>query len=129
MGVSPAIFQKLEKTALIFGEKHPDCSRLWILFLHEILLKRFKSFLEKNWNFFPAGPFFLVLYMKYLSKCPNSKKNPRLWKFPGCAPEKITNFWKLECKTIFYRKTFLKRTRFRFDFYKTWTESQTMNKT
>ena len=31
--VSPALFQKLEKSALILGKKSPDCGHLWVKFL------------------------------------------------------------------------------------------------
>ena len=46
--VSPALFQKLEKRALICGKKCPDCGHLWVKFSFKM-------------QFFPAGLFFVVL--------------------------------------------------------------------
>ena len=38
-------------------------------------------------KFFPAGPFFSVFQIKYLSKCP-----PLPWKIPGYTPDKFISF-------------------------------------
>ena len=59
--VFPALFPKLGKSALVLGKKCPDCGHLWVKFF--ISSAVFKSFQEKNRRFFPAGPFFVVLWM------------------------------------------------------------------
>ena len=38
---------------------------------------------KKSAKFFPAGPFFLVLQIKSLSKSPYFEKPPQPWKIPG----------------------------------------------
>ena len=43
-------------------------------------------------KFFPAGPFFSVFQIKYLSKCPYFKKPPLPWKIPGYTPDKFLSF-------------------------------------
>ena len=42
---------------------------------------------KKKTKFFLAGPFFHVLLIKYLSKCPDSKTTPLSWKIPGYEVE------------------------------------------
>ena len=41
---------------------------------------------EKTRKFFPVKPFFCMPCMKFLSKCPYSKKPVLPRKIPGCAP-------------------------------------------
>ena len=41
---------------------------------------------RKTRNFFPAEPFFCMSYIKFLSKCPYSKKRVLPQKIPGCTP-------------------------------------------
>ena len=61
-GGSPALFQKLDKSPLIFRKKIPDSGHLWVTFL--ILKCNFKEFpRDKTGQFFHAWPFFLVLQM------------------------------------------------------------------
>ena len=49
-----------------------------------VLQMQFLSFCRsKHPKFFPAGPFFLVLELECLLKCPNSKKTPLPSQIPG----------------------------------------------
>ena len=41
---------------------------------------------RKTRIFFPAEPFFCMSYIKFLSKCPYSKKRVLPQKIPGCTP-------------------------------------------
>ena len=83
--VSPALFRKLEKSALILGGKCPNFSHLWVNFL--IYSAIFKSFQEKNPEIFSqeglsfscvsfSSSFFLIVYQSALTprKLPYPKK-------------------------------------------------------
>ena len=48
---------------------------------------------NKQPKFFPAGPFFRMMQMKCLLKCPYFQKPPLPWEIPGYAPD----IW---CSTI-----------------------------
>ena len=84
MGDLPCPFSKIGKKCPNFGK-----NALIVVILDYIsyLKYGFKSFqLKKKTKFFLAGPFFHVLLIKYLSKCPDSKTTPLSWKIPGYAP-------------------------------------------
>ena len=55
---------------------------------------------------FPMGCFFLLFFLKYLSKYPSSTKSPLLWKFSDCVPAlKHCSFCKtlhLKCLIVFW---------------------------
>ena len=78
-------FSKIGKKCPNFAKKCPSYINYVLNFSFKILFLRISK--RKNPKFFPTRPFFLMLLMKYLSKCPNSKKIPLLWKIPGCSPE------------------------------------------
>ena len=78
-------FSKIGKSVLILRKSALVISIYVLNFSFKILFLRISK--RKNPKFFPTRPFFLMLLMKYLSKCSNSKKIPLLWKIPGCSPE------------------------------------------
>ena len=78
--VCPALLQKSKKLPW-FWKKGPDYVHLWVMPIFG-----FCPSLEKTPNFFLAGPFFLVLLMKCLSKCTSYTKTALPWKICGCAP-------------------------------------------
>ena len=82
--VSPALFQKFEKNALICGKKCPDCGHLWVKFSFKMQFLSVSQ--QKNRRFLPCGAFLFCVVGGYLSKCPNSKKTPLPKKIPGYAP-------------------------------------------
>ena len=68
--VCPALFQKLEKNALVCGKKCPDCGLLlWSSFKMQFL----RVSRRKNRRFFPCGAFLSCIVGECLSKRPNSK--------------------------------------------------------
>ena len=71
---SPALFQKLEKSALISGENVLIAVIYELNFLFKVQFLRVSR--KKEQRFYPAEPFFFVLQIIFLSKCPNSKKTP-----------------------------------------------------
>ena len=70
--VSPALFEKLEKSTLICGNKCPNCGHLWVKFSFKMQFLRVSR--RKNWRLFPRGAFLSCILGQCLSKCPNSKK-------------------------------------------------------
>ena len=72
--VSPAVFQKLEKSALICGKICPDCGNLWIKFLFKMQFLRVSR--QENQRLLPCGTFLSCVVGECLSKYPNSKKTP-----------------------------------------------------
>ena len=72
--VSSALFEKLEKSALICGKKSRDCGHLWVKFSFKMQFLRVSR--EKNRRFFACGAFLSCVLGECLSKCPNSKKTP-----------------------------------------------------
>ena len=80
--VSPALFLKIKKSALILEKKHSDCVYLWVKFLMWNVVLRD---LVENLRKFSQWGFSFVLKIKYLSKCPYSKKSSLPWKIPGCT--------------------------------------------
>ena len=64
-----------QKRALILHKKSHDCIHIWVK--------------QKTPKVFPAGPVFLVLFAKCLSKCPDSTKLPLLLRISGFAPKII----------------------------------------
>ena len=72
--VSPALFQKLEKSALICGKKRPDCGHLRVKLSFKMQFLRVSR--RKNRRFFPCGTFLSCAVGECLSKCRNSKKTP-----------------------------------------------------
>ena len=76
--VSPVLSKKLEKSGklLTYG-------------LNFLFKMQFLSYSTSKYpKLLPAGPFFLVLYVKCLSECPNSKKTPLPTQIPGYTPMK-----------------------------------------
>ena len=58
----------------------------------------FQAYLgKKSPKFFPAVPFFRMLLIRYLPKCPYFQKPPLPWKVPGYAP--VNSTWKLDFST------------------------------
>ena len=72
--VSRALFQKLEKSALICGKNCPDCGHLWVKFSFKLQVLRVSN--RENRRFFPCSAFLSCVVGECLSKCPNSKKIP-----------------------------------------------------
>ena len=72
--VSPAFFQKLDKSALICGKKCPYCGHLWVRLSFKMQLLRVSR--RKYRRLFPNGGFLYCVVGECLSKCPNSKKTP-----------------------------------------------------
>ena len=72
--VSPALFEKLEKRALICGKKCLNCGHLWVKFSFKMQFLRVSR--RKNQRFFPCRDFLSCVLGECLSKCPNSKKTP-----------------------------------------------------
>ena len=102
--VSPALFQKLEKSPLICGKKCSDCGHLWVKFSFKMHILRVSR--RKNRRFFPCEAFLSCVVGECLSKYPNSKKTPLPYKIPGYAPDiylfnmnkKLTIYSKLTIK-------------------------------
>ena len=67
-GVSPVLFQKLERTALIFGKNTLIVVIYGLIFSFEMEFLRVSK--RKNWRLFRAGPFFLVLHHMIVYKVP-----------------------------------------------------------
>ena len=68
-------FPKIRKNCPNFGGKCPDCGYLWVKFLIQNTI--FQSFQAKNnGNFFPVGPFFLVLQVNVYQSDLNPRKLP-----------------------------------------------------
>ena len=100
--VSPALFQKLEKSALILEKNALIVS---ILGLISHFKCGFKSFQERKKHIFlPVGLFLHVLWMKCLSTCPDSEKTPLPWNIPGYAP--VLELFYLHFGETFWLKTF-----------------------
>ena len=78
--VSPALFHKLEKSALICGKKCPDCCHQWVKFSFKMQFSSKMQFLRvsrrKKRRFFTGGAFLSCVLGECLSKCPISKKTP-----------------------------------------------------
>ena len=72
-------------TFLKIGRK---CVLILVIYGLNFLFKmQFLTFSRtKNPKSFPGQPFVLVLLMKSLSKCHNSKKSPLPWQIPGYTP-------------------------------------------
>ena len=67
--VSPALFQKLEKSVEILGKNALIVAIYGLHFSCGLRVSR-----TRNPKFYPVGPFFHVLYIKCLSKWPDTKK-------------------------------------------------------
>ena len=70
--VSPVLFQKLEKSALICGKICRDYGHLWVKFSFKMQFLRVSK--QRNQRFFPCRAFLFCVVGECLSKCPNSKK-------------------------------------------------------
>ena len=83
--VSPALFWKSKKSALIFGKKGPVIVHLCVEYSIQNVVLRVSR--RKNSKNFPCrAHFFLVFLAEFLSKYPNSVKCPLPWKISGNAP-------------------------------------------
>ena len=74
--VSPALFQKLEKSALILGKNALIVVIYGLNFLFKMQFVRFSR--RKSWRFFPAGPFFstrLFIKVPYFQENSAALKN------------------------------------------------------
>ena len=73
--IFPCDFLKIEKAALNLekspGSVHPIHSIKFLILNAVLRVSR-----RKTLNFFPGGPTFYLLQMKYLSKCPYSNESP-----------------------------------------------------
>ena len=99
MEVSAALFQNLKKSALNLGKSALTRFIYGFNFSFKML---FQAYLGKKYlKFFPAGPFFRMLQIKCLSKCPYFQKPPLPWKIPRYAPVISCGVWK---KIIWYTK-------------------------
>ena len=76
--VSPALSQKFEKNAQVLVK----CALIVAIYGFNF---SFKMQFEKKTEIFLLRPFFLELYIKFLSKCTNSKKPPLPRQIPGYA--------------------------------------------
>ena len=72
--VPPALFRKLKKSALIFGENTLIVVIYVLSFSFKMQFLRVSR--RKNRRFFPVGPFFLVLYMITYQSALISRKLP-----------------------------------------------------
>ena len=68
------------KTALILGEKCPDCGHYGLDFSFKMQFLEVPG--EKKRSFFPAGPFFFMLEMIVYRSALIPKKHPFPKKFP-----------------------------------------------
>ena len=82
----PCPFQNFKKSALILKKK--NSLNIFIYGLDFSFKILFQVYLGKESpKFLPAGPFFRVLQIKCLSKCPYFKKAPLPWKISGYAAD------------------------------------------
>ena len=65
-------------------KRYPVSVHVWVTFSFKIQFQ--EGLVEETRGETREGPFFCILYMKTLSKCPYSKKLPLPQKFPCCAP-------------------------------------------
>ena len=100
----PCPFFKIEESALIFEKKYPDRVHLWVKSSIQNVVLRVSR--RKSAKCSPAGPFFLVLFTKCLSKCPSSTKHLLPGKISGWVPTlRHYSFCKtlhLKCLTVFW---------------------------
>ena len=83
--VSRTLIWKLKNVSWFLGKKCSDCVYLWVKFLIWICFLR--AYSRKIPIFLRAWLFFFMLGIKYLSKCPYSKKVSLPWKIPGGASD------------------------------------------
>ena len=74
--VSPALFQKLGKSALICGKKCPECGHLWVKFSFKMQFLRVSR--RKIRIFFPCGAFLSSVIGEFYRSALISRKLPAL---------------------------------------------------
>ena len=80
--VSPALFLKIKKSALILEKKHSDCVYLWVKFLMWNVVLRVSS--RKSPKIFPVG-FFFCVEDKISIEVSWLQEIFLPWKIPGCT--------------------------------------------
>ena len=106
------IFSKLKKVPQFWRKKMPW---LWpsMGYISNAVLKVYRR--KKKTKVDPARPFFHALLIKCLSKCPNFKKTPLLWKIPGYLILKVL-YGEESLRSIFHslckESSFLSTTQF-----------------
>ena len=105
--VSPALFRKLEKSALIWGKNALIVVIYGLNFSFK--MQFFRVSRQKNRRFLPCVAFLSGAVVECLSKCPNFEKTPLPEKNPGYAhgaTPYFTNKTFIELKTFFlyYRR-------------------------
>ena len=91
--VSPALFLKLEKSALILGKNALIVVIFVINFSSKVQLLGVSR--RKNWRFFPAGPFFFVLQIiiyQYPLIPKNSPAQKNSW-LHACEGNEFQSCW------------------------------------
>ena len=103
--VFPALFQKLEKRALILGENALIVVIFGLNYSFKMQFLRVSR--RRNQIFFPAAPFFLVLYMIVYQSALIPKKHPCPKNFLVMRlslPPSLKLLQKMKQKTDFHRK-------------------------